>query len=178
VFSPQFSLGKRIRAVLVNLCLEDAYREALADIGIKIEEIYDFEVEEASTKKGQWATSLIESLATLELPSWGYGIRLNYSHYTAEQKEGETSTQRTRFGVNAGNPWEIKRADITQPIRFGGKLKKTKYLSNGIELEQTEWIQGVKIHALAYDTAVPGYNTFTTNAIRQWSAVYNQDDFA
>lgn len=88
VISPTFSLGKRIRAVLVNLNLEDAYREALADLGIKIEEIYDYEVEEASTKKGQWTHSLIESLATLDLPSWGYGIRTNFSHYTAEQKQG------------------------------------------------------------------------------------------
>jgi glycogen phosphorylase len=52
IFSPQFSLGKRIKAVLVNLCLEDAYRDALAELGIKLEEIYDYEVEEASTKKG------------------------------------------------------------------------------------------------------------------------------
>jgi starch phosphorylase len=52
VMCPTYSLGKRIRSVLVNLCLEDAYREALADLGIKIDEIYDYEVEEASTKKG------------------------------------------------------------------------------------------------------------------------------
>jgi glucan phosphorylase len=64
----------------------------LADLGIKIDEIYAYEVEEAATKKGQWAASIIESLATLDLPSWGYGLRPNFSHFTAEQKEGQTST--------------------------------------------------------------------------------------
>jgi starch phosphorylase len=82
VICPIFSLGKRIRSVLVNLNLEDAYREALEELGIKLDEIYDYEVEEAATKKGQWAASLIESLATFDLPSWGYGIRQSFSHYT------------------------------------------------------------------------------------------------
>lgn len=68
--------------MLVNLNLEDNYRLALDDLGIKLEEIYDFEVEEAASKKGQWAASLIESLATFDLPSWGYGIRQSFSHYT------------------------------------------------------------------------------------------------
>lgn len=78
-----FSLGKRIKSVLINLNLEEAYREALCELGIKIEEIYHLEVEEAATKKGIWAASLLESLATLELPSWGYGIRFNFSNYTS-----------------------------------------------------------------------------------------------
>jgi starch phosphorylase len=82
VICPIFSLGKRIRSVLVNLNLEDAYREALEELGIKLDEIYDYEVEEAATKKGLWAASLIESLATFDLPSWGYGIRQSFSHYT------------------------------------------------------------------------------------------------
>lgn len=56
---------------------------------------------------------MIESLATFDLPSWGYGIRPNFSHYTSAQTIGQTSTQRTKFGANKGNPWEIKRLDIT-----------------------------------------------------------------
>jgi starch phosphorylase len=81
-------MGKRIRSVLVNLNLEDNYRLALGDLGIKLEEIYDYEVEEAASKKGQWAASMIESLATFDLPSWGYGIRPNFSHYTSAQTPG------------------------------------------------------------------------------------------
>ena len=51
-------------------------------------------------------------------------------------------------------------------------MKKTKYQSNGLELESTEWVDGELVEALAYDTTHSGYNTFTSNATRQWTAIF------
>ena len=80
VFSPVFSLGKRIQSVLINLNLLDAYRDSLADFDVSLEELYQYESEEQLDMKGEWTTSLLESLATLDIPSLGYGIRFSLSN--------------------------------------------------------------------------------------------------
>ena len=103
VFSPVFSLGKRIQSILINFNLEDAYRESLEEFDIKLEDLYEHEAEEVFSQKGEWATSVLESLATLDLPSMGYGIRYSFNNY---------SLPSAGFRSNISNPWEIERFDV------------------------------------------------------------------
>ena len=163
IFSPTFSLGKRIQAVLINLNLEHAYREALAELGLDLEELYRLEPEQASTAHGTWMTSYTESLATLDIPCWGYGIRQSAVNYSAPPLSNADDVYRMPI-----NPREIKRFDIDQTIRFGGKVHKTK---TDTPFERSQWLGGEKVKALSYDTHQPGYNTFSTVCLRQWSAV-------
>ena len=76
--------------------------------------------------------------------------------------------------MKQGNPWEIERPDVTYPVRFGGHTKK--WFEHGIE--RTEWLGGELVIAQAYDTPVPGYNTYNTNNLRLWrSRPYNEFNF-
>jgi starch phosphorylase len=78
------------------------------------------------------------------------------------------------YWLEHGNPWEIERADITYPIRFYGQIKKYKDGST----ERAVWDGGEVVLAKAYDTPIPGFNTFNTNCLRLWKSIpCNQFDF-
>ena len=74
------------------------------------------------------------------------------------------------FLLNKSNPWEIRRHEVSYTIPIYGKIVKKKVTLDGMDIEKTFWTETTKIHALAYDTAVPGFNTFNTNNLRLWSA--------
>jgi glycogen phosphorylase len=70
---------------------------------------------------------LLESIATFEIPSWGYGMRFDYANYAQPSTDGGRVAQNA-FSSNAGSPWEIKRLDVQQIIHFGGRIEKTTYM--------------------------------------------------
>ena len=176
--SIEFLLGRLLQNALVCIDLEKSYRDALLEFGVKIEEVYEQENDPAlgNGGLGRLAACYIDSMATLNLPAWGFGIRYDYGIFkqviqNCEQKEMPD------YWLTKGNPWEIMRLDTQFKVRFYGYCKDV--WKNGKKMRQ--WQGGQEVIAVAYDTAVPGFNTFNCNTLRLWksfpSSEFNFDEF-
>ena len=173
--SIEFLLGRLLQNALVCIDLEKCYKEALNEFGIKIEEIYENENDPAlgNGGLGRLAACYIDSMATLNFPAWGYGIRYEYGIFrqviqNCEQKEFPD------YWLTKGNPWEIMRLDTQYKVRFYGYCKDE--WKNGKKVRV--WNGGEEVVAVAYDTAVPGFNTFNCNTLRLWKSFpSNEFDF-
>ena len=165
--SIEFLLGRLLQNALVCIDLEKCYKEALNEFGIKIEEVYENENDPAlgNGGLGRLAACYIDSMATLNFPAWGYGIRYDYGIFrqviqNCEQKEFPD------YWLTKGNPWEIMRLDTQFKIRFYGYCKDEWRDGKKIRV----WNGGEEVIAVAYDTAVPGFNTFNCNTLRLWKS--------
>ena len=165
--SIEFLLGRLLQNALVCIDLEKCYKEALNEFGVKIEEIYENENDPAlgNGGLGRLAACYIDSMATLNYPAWGYGIRYDYGIFrqviqNCEQKEFPD------YWLTKGNPWEIMRLDTQFKVRFYGYCKDD--WRNGKKARS--WQGGEEVVAVAYDTAVPGFNTFNCNTLRLWKS--------
>ena len=176
--SIEFLLGRLLQNALVCIDLEKCYKEALNEFGVKIEEIYENENDPAlgNGGLGRLAACYIDSMATLNYPAWGYGIRYDYGIFrqviqNCEQKEFPD------YWLTKGNPWEIMRLDTQFKVRFYGYCKDE--WKNGQKMRS--WQGGEEVVAVAYDTAVPGFNTFNCNTLRLWKSFpsneFNFDQF-
>ena len=173
--SIEFLLGRLLQNALVCLDLENCYKEALDEFGIKLEEIYEEENDPAlgNGGLGRLAACYIDSMATLNFPAWGYGIRYDYGIFrqviqNCEQKEFPD------YWLTKGNPWEIMRLDTQFKVRFYGYCKDEWKDGKKIRV----WNGGDEVVAVAYDTAVPGFNTFNCNTLRLWKSFpSNEFDF-
>ena len=176
--SIEFLLGRLLQNALVCIDLEQCYKDALLDFGIKIEELYEEENDAAlgNGGLGRLAACYIDSMATLNYPAWGYGIRYDYGIFR-QAIENYEQKEFPDYWLTKGNPWEIMRLDTQFPVRFYGYCRDTN--KNGKECR--EWVGGEEVIAVAYDTAVPGFNTFNCNTLRLWKSFPNQefnfDDF-
>ena len=120
--SMEYQLEKFLKTQLLNNDLEDTYREALADIGYNLENIYEDEVEFnlGSGLCGRIVGEYLDSLATLNIPSWGYGLRYEYGLFLQEVDEVGDITEVPTQWLEKGNPWELERAEILYQVKFGG----------------------------------------------------------
>lgn len=107
--------------------MEEPYRLALLDIGYKLEELYDEETDAAlgNGGLGRLAACFLDSLATMEIPAWGYGIRYDYGIFKQVIKDGK-QVEVPDYWLKQGNPWEIERPDVVYTVRFGGHTTKAK----------------------------------------------------
>ena len=160
---------------LVNIDLERQFSDALLDLGYSMEEIYTEETDPGlgNGGLGRLAACFLDSMATLNLPAWGYGIRYNYGIFKQKIEEG-SQVEIPDYWLANGNPWEIERNDVTYDIPMYGETEK--YWEGGVE--RVRWNPGEVVVAMAYDTPIPGYNTFNTNCLRLWkSCPTNEFDF-
>ena len=176
--SIEFLLGRLLQNALVCIDLEKCYKQALDEFGVKIEEIYENENDPAlgNGGLGRLAACYIDSMATLNYPAWGYGIRYDYGIFrqviqNCEQREFPD------YWLTKGNPWEIMRLDTQFKVRFYGYCKDE--WRDGKKVRS--WQGGEEVVAVAYDTAVPGFNTFNCNTLRLWKSFpsneFNFDQF-
>ncbi len=173
--SLEFLLGRLMQNALVNIDAEDKFKDALMDIGYSLENIYEEEVDPAlgNGGLGRLAACFLDSLATLEIPAWGYGIRYDYGIFKQKLVDGY-QVEVPDFWLINGNPWEIERPEMSYPIRFYGHVNK--YKDGGTE--RSTWEGGETVMAVAYDTPIPGFNTFNCNNLRLWKSVpCNEFDF-
>ena len=172
-------MGRMMQNMLVNIDMEDKYKRALTDLGYELEEIYTEEVDAAlgNGGLGRLAACFLDSMATLELPAWGYGIRYDYGIFKQKIKDGR-QIEIPDFWLKQGNPWEIERPDVIFPVQFYGSVRK---YTDSEGVERSEWVDGQVVIAQAYDTPVPGYDTYNTNNLRLWRSrpcnEFNFDSF-
>jgi len=162
--SLEFLLGRMLQNSLVNIDMEAKYKDALMQIGCKLEDIYEEEQDPAlgNGGLGRLAACFLDSLATLDIPAMGYGIRYDYGIFRQEIKDGY-QVENPDYWLAKGNPWEIERSDVTYPVRFFGSFTKS-----GAAPGVANWYGGETVIAMAYDTPVPGFNTYNTNRLRLW----------
>ncbi|XWS30189.1 hypothetical protein CRYUN_Cryun24cG0096100 [Craigia yunnanensis] len=169
--SMEFLQGRALLNAIGNLGLTGAYAEALSKIGHNLENIAFQEPDAAlgNGGLGRLASCFLDSLATLNYPAWGYGLRYKYGLFKqCITKDGQEEVAEDWLEIS--NPWEIVRNDVTYPVKFYGKVVTD---SDG----KKHWIGGHDIKAVAYDVPIPGYKTKTTINLRLWSTKAQAEDF-
>lgn len=163
-FSFEFLMGRTIDNNVINLGFEDDIKKALGELGFSWEELKDREVDEAlgNGGLGRLAACFLDSLATLDIPAYGYGLRYEYGLFKQKIENGY-QVEYADDWLKDGNPWEVRRNDIPTTVRFGGKLIKNK---DGT----SQWVEAQEIMAIPYDMPVVGYGGNTVNTLRLWKA--------
>ncbi|KAM7279417.1 hypothetical protein ACFE04_006551 [Oxalis oulophora] len=169
--SMEFLQGRALLNAVGNLGLSGAYADALLKHGYKLEKLATHEPDAAlgNGGLGRLASCFLDSLATLNYPAWGYGLRYKYGLFKQLiTKDGQEEVAEN--WLEMGNPWEIVRNDVRYPVKFYGKVV------SGLHGER-KWTGGEDIEAVAYDVPIPGYKTETTNNLRLWSTKVPSEDF-
>ncbi|KAJ5391733.1 hypothetical protein N7509_007223 [Penicillium cosmopolitanum] len=172
--SLEFLMGRALDNAMLNVGMKDAAREGLQDLGFRIEDVIGQEHDAAlgNGGLGRLAACFLDSLATLNYPAWGYGLRYRYGIFKQEIVNGYQMEVPDYWLDN--NPWEFPRHDITVDIQFYGHVKK-KQDENGKLV--ASWVEGEVVQAVAYDVPIPGYGTKTTNNLRLWSSKASSGEF-
>lgn len=166
--SMEFLLGKSLKNNLINLGLLDCVQKALSEIGYDIDDLYAVE-EDAGLGNGglgRLAACYLDSMATLGIPGYGYGIRYDYGIFSQKIENGYQVEYPDNW-LRYGDPWEIRRGEYLYSIRFYGKVKE--YL-DGRGKHVAEWVDFEEVMAMAYDVPVQGYGNQVVNSLRLWQA--------
>ena len=166
--SAEFLMGPHLLNNLICLGLRDEFAQAAEETGLDLEQIIDHEEEPGlgNGGLGRLAACYLDSLATLEIPAIGYGIRYEFGMFDQAFADGWQKELSDRW-LQPGNPWEFKKADFAVEVGFGGHTA-TFYDDNG--RRHVHWHPGWVVKGIPYDTPVPGYRVHTVNVLRLWSA--------
>jgi glycogen phosphorylase len=177
--SLEFLTGRLLSNSLFNLGLYDSCREALSDLELAFDEIAEHESDPAlgNGGLGRLAACLLDSMATLSIPGYGYGIRYEYGLFFQRIVRGSQMEQPDNW-LRYGNPWEFPRPEVLYPVRFGGHV--VQYTDDRGRL-RFQWADTDLVMAMAYDMPVPGFGASAVNNLRLWSAKasreFNLQDF-
>ncbi|BBM36736.1 glycogen/starch/alpha-glucan phosphorylase [Pseudoleptotrichia goodfellowii] len=167
-FSAEFLMGRYLGNNLINLQINDAVKETLEELGVDINKVEDQEMDAGlgNGGLGRLAACFLDSLATLELPGHGYGLRYKYGMFDQRIENGfqvEYPDDWTKFG----DPWSIKRMDRVFEIKFGGQIEVHR---DEVGKEYFKRVNTENVNAVAYDIPIIGYGNDTVNTLRLWEA--------
>jgi starch phosphorylase len=162
--SMEFLMGRTLGNALAALGVADGAGRALAERARALEDVEAAEPDAAlgNGGLGRLAACFLDSMATLELPSFGYGIRYEYGMFAQAIENGAQVEYPDPWLAN-GTPWEFPRADLTYPVRFGGWVEHRG--------ERAVWHPAGEVAAKAHDMVVPGHGTERVSTLRLWKAV-------
>ncbi len=171
--SLEFLIGRTLSNSLLNIGFQDECKAALKDIGLTLDDLGDCEPDAAlgNGGLGRLAACFLDSLASLALPGFGYGIRYDYGMFRQCIEDGRQVEHPDNW-LCYGNPWEFPRAEKLYPVRFGGRVVTFKDDHGKL---RHHWVETDDVMAMAYDTPVPGYRNDTVNNLRLWSAKASRD---
>merc|ERR1719161_3433769 len=175
--SAEYLMGRAFQNALANLDIEQNFKDALMELGLDMEELAANENDPGlgNGGLGRLAACFLDSMATLSLPMWGYGIRYSFGIFQQHIVDGR-QVERPDFWLASTYPFEVARPDITYPVRFGGKVED--YADTEGRWRQ-RWVGGEILQAMAYDNPIPGFDTLNTNNLRLWRACPAEEfDFA
>ncbi|MBE7412893.1 MAG: glycogen/starch/alpha-glucan phosphorylase [Leptospiraceae bacterium] len=166
--SLEFLIGRTLCNSLINLGLYDVMQKVMHDFGYDLTEILEFEPDAGlgNGGLGRLAACFLDSMATLNLPGYGYGIRYEYGIFNQHIQNGYQIEKPDHWLGNL-NPWEMVRPEVQFPVHYYGHVE-TRVDATGEMV--SVWIPGETVLAVAHDYPVPGYNTNTVNDLRLWSA--------
>lgn len=166
--SMEYMMGRMLTNALVNLNLQDEMKQAMWELGLDLEELEEIEHDPGlgNGGLGRLAACFLDSMATLDLPAYGYGIRYEFGIFSQHIHNGYQLESPDHW-LRYGHPWEIERPEFIYLVRFYGRTEK---YTDRFGTQQTRWADTEDIIAMAYDTPVPGYRNNTVNNLRLWSA--------
>ncbi|TDZ65163.1 Glycogen phosphorylase [Colletotrichum trifolii] len=172
--SLEFLMGRALDNAMLNVGLKDVAKAGLDDLGFRIEDVIEQEHDAAlgNGGLGRLAACFLDSLASLNFPAWGYGLRYRYGIFKQEIIDGY-QVEVPDYWLDF-NPWEFPRHDVTVDIQFYGHVQKSTD-SNG--KTTASWEGGDTVTAVAYDVPIPGYATPSTNNLRLWSSKAASGEF-
>lgn len=161
--SLEYYVGRSLTNTMVNLGIQSEVDEALYQIGLDIEDLEELEQDAGlgNGGLGRLAACFLDSMASLGLAAYGYGLRYDYGIFSQAIKGG-WQVEEPDDWLRYGNPWEKARPEYMIPVNFYGRTIK--------ENNVTKWVDTHVIYAMPYDSPVPGYGNNTVNTMRLWSA--------
>ncbi len=165
--SLEFLIGRMLSNAALNLGIKDELKEGLASLGRDLENTVEMETDAAlgNGGLGRLAACFLDSMATMDIPAAGYGIRYEYGMFKQTIENGQQVENPDNW-LRYGNIWEFQRPESTYNIKFHGHV--VKYPTDDGEFQH--WVDAEHVVAMAYDVPVPGYGTETVNTLRLWSA--------
>jgi glycogen phosphorylase len=177
--SLEFLMGRALHNAMVNLDLLPTYQKAMEELGYNLEEIEDLEVDAGlgNGGLGRLAACFLDSMATLGIPGYGYGLRYDYGIFRQEIVNGRQIEEPDDW-LRLPYPWEMSRPEYVVMVRFGGRVE---YFRDDQGSDRYRWVDTQNLMATAYDTPIPGYGNNTVNNLRLWQARathdFDLDDF-
>ncbi|OBQ91363.1 MULTISPECIES: glycogen/starch/alpha-glucan phosphorylase [unclassified Mesorhizobium] len=168
--SLEFLIGRLMRDAFSNLGLMENMREALASLGVDLDLIAGLEPDAAlgNGGLGRLAACFMESMATVDIPAHGYGIRYANGMFRQEIHDG-WQVELPETWLDHGNPWEFERRERSFEVGFGGSVESIT--SKDGRLERHVWRPNEHVLAVAYDTPVAGWRAKRVNTLRLWSGM-------
>ncbi len=165
--SLEFLIGRMLSNSALNLGINDELKEDLSALGRDLENVVEIENDAAlgNGGLGRLAACFLDSMATMDIPAAGYGIRYEYGMFRQSIENGQQVENPDNW-LRYGNIWEFQRPEAHYNIKFYGHV--VKYPEDGSQAQH--WIDAEHVVAMAYDVPVPGYGTETVNNLRLWAA--------
>ncbi len=166
--SLEFLIGRLMRDAISNLGLMGEIKDALSSLGVEFDVIAGLEPDAAlgNGGLGRLAACFMESMATVDIPAYGYGIRYVHGLFRQQMAEG-WQVELPETWLAHGNPWEFERRESSYEIGFGGSVETV----GGYEdPERFVWKPAERMIATAFDTPVVGWRGTRVNTLRLWSA--------
>ena len=171
--SLEFLIGRTMLNSVINMGFYEECRAALNDLSIDLEELCELEFDAAlgNGGLGRLAACFLDSMATLHLAGYGYGIRYEYGMFRQEIESGYQVEHPDNW-LRYDNLWEFSRPEVLYPVKFFGRVVSFQDEHGKL---QHQWSETQDVMAMAYDTPIPGYQNATVNNMRLWSAKATRD---
>ncbi|MGB4811249.1 MAG: glycogen/starch/alpha-glucan phosphorylase [Methylophilaceae bacterium] len=165
--SLEFLMGRMLSNAALNLGINDELKTGLASLGRDLEVTQELEIDAAlgNGGLGRLAACFVDSMATMDIPATGYGIRYEYGMFKQGIENGQQIENLDNW-LRYGNIWEFQRPEAAHHVHFYGHV--VKFATDAGEVQR--WVCGEHVVAMPYDVPVPGYGTETVNSLRLWSA--------
>ena len=171
--SSEFLTGRSLGLCLMNMGLYDAAEALATDRGVPLGQILEREGDPGlgNGGLGRLAACFMDSLATLELPAFGYGIRYDFGMFEQKIDGGRQIEQHDNW-LHLGNAWELPRHEDAQTVRFGGRVEFHRDMDG---VMRASWVDARAVIGLPYDSFIVGHRTDTVNTLRLWTARATRD---
>ncbi|MBV8878985.1 MAG: glycogen/starch/alpha-glucan phosphorylase [Planctomycetaceae bacterium] len=166
--SMEYLPGRSLRNSIINLDLAESFTEAMKQLGFSATELFDVEPDAGlgNGGLGRLASCLLDSLATLQVPAMGYGLRYEFGMFRQSVHNG-AQVEDPDYWLRLGTPWEINRPEATFPIKMFGNVTWGAFPDGR---PRREWVNTQELWAVPGDVPVPGYGNNTVNILRLWQA--------
>jgi starch phosphorylase len=166
--SAEFLMGPHLANNLVNLDMYDEVRKAITELGLDFDALLQLEQEPGlgNGGLGRLAACFIDSLASLEIPCLGYGIRYEFGIFHQDIIDG-WQQERTDNWLRFGNPWEIQRPEWSVLVKLRGHTEQYRDEHDRLRVR---WVAGKEVIGVPYDTPILGYRNNTANTLRLWTS--------
>ncbi|WP_372365569.1 glycogen/starch/alpha-glucan phosphorylase [Candidatus Uabimicrobium sp. HlEnr_7] len=170
--SMEYLLGRLFTNNIINLGADEQFKKGLKKLGVNWEDFSTWERESAlgNGGLGRLAACFLDSMATLNLPAVGYGLRYEYGIFRQDICQGYQVEEPDEW-LKFDNIWEMKRVEHTVPVHFGGEVEV--YHIDGVE--KHNWCPSYTVLGIPYDMPVVGYGNNIINTLRLWSAKVSEE---